>query len=215
MIFDKIYMVKGLSAADESSNNVIILPHPLDPSRLMSSREIEIIGLNAGLYKCVQVAQNFQFSGGEIWAQIMTFEDYEHNQYNPIFFDLSSTDATKISETLIRLGAPQDNSETVKKILWNGIIGELFKNAFLWTNAEKLELNTYYQNLMQFSSLGNIGALLSMLNEDLTTISQGGTVTAIDRDNNLITITKLTAQMLNTSINLCLEYKRKFPDGLV
>jgi hypothetical protein len=212
--FSKIYMVKNLSAGDEASPNLVILPHPFNSSQLMSSLEIPSIGISAGEYKCVQTTDGFSFDGTESWVQEMLYVDYIQNQYNPIFFDLSAIPDAEIGETLESIGAGPSNEALVSSIIRETSVGPLFKSA-AWTVQDKLAFNDYWHRLWEYCGLGNVGALMGMLQTDLAILSGGGTVTTIDRSGATVNVNQLTIDMLNYAMGKCIEYKKKYPDGTV
>jgi hypothetical protein len=214
VVFDRIFMVKNMSSNDANNSNVLLLPHPLDNSKEMSSLDLPPIGVTAGMYKCVQVANNFSFDGTEDYAQLMTYEEYEHNQFNPIFFDLTNIPDIEIGVTLEKLGAGPSNELLISSIIRKVSVGPLFKGS-LWSNADKIAFNDYWHRAWNFAGLGNVGALLNMMLQDKAILDGGGTITTIDRAGNVVNVNQLTSVMLQEAIDLCLIYKMKFPDGSI
>ena len=194
------YSVKDANIADVNSAEKVIFD------------SVPVIGaLN---YKVLEYNEAHVFNGSETWFIEMTPREVADNIWNPVFFDLSGVDAYEIGADLIE--SARVNQQLVKDIIIETAAGHLFKNGMTWTASEKLAFNLYWNKIIFYSGLGNVGAMMYELNIDLATIITPAIVTVADPFTGVVhNVDVLTSDMINHALGLCVNYKKKFPDGTV
>jgi hypothetical protein len=205
------YSVRNCSASNVSQAEKIIF----DSEPLFgSSGSIAPLGLN---YKILKFSNEFAFDGAEAWAIQMTSRDVASNIWNPLFFDLSSQDAFFIGFGIVE--AARENQQLVKDIIINSAAGHLFKNALnpAWTSAEKFAFNLYWNKVRFYGALGNVGAILSELNSDKIKLENPPNLVSVKDPytDTVYPVNLLTIEMIDFAISICIDYKKKFPDGTI
>lgn len=165
-------------------------------------------------YKVLQFTEPHTFAGTETWVQQITSRDVILNKYNPVFFDLSALDPYFIGRNITE-GA-RNNRKIINDILIETAAGHLFKNGLTWSSLDKFTFNLYWLKLSHYGQLGNMGLVLKVLQDDLTIITTPATVSVTDLyTGTSYPVAQLTAAMLSHAIAICIEYKKKYPDGTV
>jgi len=165
-------------------------------------------------YKVLEFNNEHIFTGTESWFIQMTAREVADNIWNPLYYDISLVDAYEIGKDLQQ--SARENQQLVKDIIIETAAGHLFKNGITWTASEKLAFNLYWSKIIFYSGLGNVGAMMYELNIDLATIITPAIVTVADPFTGVVhNVDVLTSDMINHALGLCVNYKKKFPDGTV
>jgi len=196
------YSVRDADAADVTAAEKVVYD------------SVPIVGGFGLNYKILQYTEPHTFAGTETWVQQVTSRDVILNKYNPVFFDLSALDPYDIGKAVTE-GA-RNNRKVINDLLIETAAGHLFKNGMTWSSLDKFTFNLYWLKVEHYGALGNIGLVLKILQDDLVIISTPATVSVLDLySGTSYPVAQLTADMLNHAIDICLEYKRKYPDGTV
>ena len=165
-------------------------------------------------YKVLEYNEAHVFNGSETWFIEMTPREVADNIWNPLYYDISLVDAYEIGKDLQK--PAEANQQLLKDIIIESAAGYLFKNSMTWTTSEKLAFNLYWNKILFYSGLGNVGAMIYELNIDLATITTPTIVTVTDPFTGVVhNVDVLTSDMINHSLGLCFDYKKKFPDGTI
>lgn len=196
------YSVRDADAADVTAAEKVVYD---------SVPIVGVLGLN---YKLLQYNEPHTFAGTETWVQQVTSRDVIYNKFNPVYFDLSTLDPYQIGHEITE--AARNNRRITNDIIIETAAGHLFKNGLSWSSLDKYTFNLYWLKISHYGDLGNLGLVLKILQDDLAIISTPAPVTVLDIYSGVsYIVTQLTADMLNHAIDLCLEYKKKYPDGTI
>lgn len=146
-------------------------------------------------YYVLKFNESHTFDGSEDWVVRLNYVDLDQCEINPVYTNAQLGDTGFVIGQKIHFYAER-NRVWIRQFLDFSFSGHLIKNGAIWTAQEKTDFYSFVDPFVTASLNGDIGYVMSMAQA-------------------AVPVSVITQEMIDHFIDLCIGYKKKFPDGTI